>query len=92
MSVRRESDYLKALSHPERLRMVRALEGGERTVSELAGLLEMAQSTVSAHLAALRRSGVVVARKEGLHVHYRIADQRVRDLLALTAALAEDRR
>lgn len=88
----RESEYLKALSHPERLRMVRALEGGERTVSELAGLLGRAQSTVSAHLAALRRSGVVKARKDGLHVYYRIADQRVRDLLALTATLAEDRR
>lgn len=87
-----ESDYLKTLSHPVRLRIIRALEGGERTVSELASILEVAPSTVSAHLAALRRSGVVEARKEGLRVHYRIADQRVRDLLALTATLAHDRR
>lgn len=67
------------------------MEGGERTVSELASLLEMTDSTVSGHLGALRRMGVVEARKDGLHVHYRIADQRVRDLLSLATALVRSR-
>lgn len=63
----------KALGHPARLRILAMLRGGELCVCQLTAVLGMAPSTVSAHLADLRLAGLVVERKEGRWVHYRLA-------------------
>src|SRR3954465_2420926 len=66
---------LKAFADPVRLRLLNLL-GGER--DEVCGChlfeaLGIPQPTVSRHLAYLRKHGLVVGRKEGLWVHYRLA-------------------
>jgi DNA-binding transcriptional ArsR family regulator len=63
----------KALGHPARLRVLAMLRGGDLCVCQLTAVLGMAPSTVSAHLADLRLAGLVVERKEGRWVHYRLA-------------------
>ena len=66
---------LKAFADPIRLRLLNLL-GGEQEevcVCHLHGALELPQPTVSRHLAYLRKHGLVVGRKEGLWVHYRLA-------------------
>ncbi len=55
----------RALGDPSRLRIVALLAREELTVSELQDILGLGQSTVSAHLAQLRRVGLVATRKEG---------------------------
>ena len=62
----------KALSHPDRLRMVEELADGERCVSELVGSVESAWSTVSRHLSVLKEAGIVADEKRGLQVYYRL--------------------
>lgn len=66
---------LSAFADPVRLRLLNLLSGehGEVCVCHLHGALELPQPTVSRHLAYLRRHGLVVGRKEGLWVHYRLA-------------------
>jgi ArsR family transcriptional regulator len=66
-------ELFKAVADPVRLRLLHLLAAGEVCVCHLHEALELPQSTVSRHLAYLRRRGLVVGRKEGLWVHYRLA-------------------
>jgi DNA-binding transcriptional ArsR family regulator len=79
----------RALSDATRARTVLALGTGESTVSELVTLLHLPQSTVSRHLATLRAAGVVTARRDGNHVHYRLANSHVGDMVREAFAHAE---
>jgi ArsR family transcriptional regulator len=63
---------LKALAHPGRLRILAMLRGGELCVCQLTAVLELAASTVSAHLADLKRAGLVGERKDGRWVFHRL--------------------
>lgn len=72
----------KALAHPARLRVLAMLRPGELCACQIGALLALAPSTVSAHLAALRRGGLVAERKDGRWVHYRLrGDARTARLL-----------
>ena len=64
----------KALAHPVRLRIVAMLRRGPLCVCQMTAVLQLAASTVSAHLSDLRRSDLVVERKNGKWVEYRLAD------------------
>jgi ArsR family transcriptional regulator len=64
----------KALADPTRLRLIGLLSSGEVCVCHLHESLGVPQPTASRHLAYLRRAGLVVGRKDGLWVHYRLAE------------------
>jgi DNA-binding transcriptional ArsR family regulator len=63
---------LKALAHPGRLRILAMLRGGELCVCQMTAVLELAASSVSAHLADLKRAGLVGERKDGRWVFHRL--------------------
>jgi DNA-binding transcriptional ArsR family regulator len=63
----------KALANPARLRLLAVLETGESCVCQLTAVLGLAPSTVSAHLSELRRAGLLLDRKDGKIVYYRLA-------------------
>lgn len=71
------AERFKALSEPARLRLLDALRGGERTVSELMEGTGLGQANVSKHLQMLHALGFVERRKEGLYVYYRLASEEV---------------
>ncbi|MEI7729095.1 MAG: metalloregulator ArsR/SmtB family transcription factor [Verrucomicrobiota bacterium] len=64
----------KLLSEPSRLKLINALEAGEKNVTELMAATDLNQANVSRHLQALTDAGILSRRKEGLKVFYRIAD------------------
>ena len=64
---------LRTLAHPERLRIVEALESGACTVGELTEAVGRPQATVSQHLMRLRAHGLLRASREGRVVRYAIA-------------------
>ncbi|HEV3163284.1 MAG TPA: metalloregulator ArsR/SmtB family transcription factor [Isosphaeraceae bacterium] len=69
---------LKAFADPVRLRLLNLLSQKRETcVCHLHEALGLPQPTVSRHLAYLRKTGLVVGRKDGLWVHYRLARPRV---------------
>jgi ArsR family transcriptional regulator, virulence genes transcriptional regulator len=76
------SELLKALANPHRLMIICQLLERERSVGELANLLALRDSTVSQHLALLRRDGLVETRRDGQTIWYSIASQPARELLA----------
>lgn len=76
-----QSDLLKAMAHPTRLRILEYLRGGERCVCEITEQLELEQANVSQHLAVLKRQDLVSSRKDGLRVLYRINYPEIYDLL-----------
>jgi len=71
----RTLDVAKALANPARIRILAALEGGECCVCQLTAILELAPSTVSAHLSELRRAGFLLDRKDGKIVFYRLSER-----------------
>ena len=62
-----------ALSDESRLRILASLRAGELCACHIIELLALAPSTVSKHMDILRRAGLVLARKEGRWMHYRLA-------------------
>jgi ArsR family transcriptional regulator len=79
----------RALADQTRLRILNLLQGGELCVCHLVAVLDVPQPTASRHLAYLRRAGLVVARKEGLWMHYRLVPARSKSHEALLQCLAQ---
>lgn len=75
------SELLKALANRHRLLIVCQLVEGERSVGELAEFLGIRDSTVSQHLALLRKDGLVAARREGQVIWYSISSAPARGVL-----------
>lgn len=75
------SELLKALAHPHRLMIVCQLLERPRPVGELADLLHLRDSTVSQHLALLRKDGLVEPRRDGQTIWYSVASEQARVLL-----------
>ncbi len=69
----RASDFLRAIAHPQRLLILCQLSQTEKSVGDLADLLDMRQSTLSQHLARLKADGLVSARRDGTSVFYSLA-------------------
>lgn len=82
-----KADVFKALGHPVRIRILELLRDGEQSVSELQEALDIEMSSVSQQLAILRARQLVVGRKEGNLVHYRVVDPQVFDLLDTARAM-----
>lgn len=83
--------YFKVLSDPTRVRVLELLdEHDELTVGELVQGLAEAQPKVSNHLACLRWCGFVERERRHPNVFYRVADERVLELLRLGRALLAD--
>lgn len=83
--------YFRGLGDPTRVRILELLaEHDELPVGELVARLDQSQPKVSNHLACLRWCGFVATRREHPSVYYRVADDRVEQLLALGRALLVD--
>ena len=75
------SGLLRALANRHRLLILCRLVDGERSVGELAEALGIRDSTVSQHLALLRKDGLVTARRDGQTIWYSIGSAPVRELV-----------
>jgi len=67
----------KTLSHPQRLRIFCCLCDKESTAGELRSACGASQSILSQHLTRMRLEGIVKSRRNGIHMHYRIADSKL---------------
>lgn len=77
------AEWLKALAHPDRLRIVETLAGGPRTVTQIAAAVGRPMSAVSRNLRVLRDAQVVQCSKRGNSVLYVLADRDVARLAAV---------
>ncbi|OUS22686.1 transcriptional regulator [Rhodobacterales bacterium 59_46_T64] len=81
------SNFLKAVSHEGRLMILCHLVTGEKSVTELEDLLSARQAAVSQQLSRLRLEGLVIPRREGKAIYYRLADDRPKRILELVYEL-----
>lgn len=81
------SNFLKAISHEGRLMILCHLVTGEKSVTELEELLSARQAAVSQQLSRLRLEGLVVPRREGKAIFYRLADERPQRILEVVYEL-----
>lgn len=77
------AELLKAMSNEHRLLVLCHLGGGEMSVSEINERIDLSQSSLSQHLARLRKDGLVATRRESQTIYYRIADDVVIKLIQL---------
>lgn len=79
----RASELMKALSSRHRLLMLCHMNDGEKSVGQLAEFLGIRDSTVSQHLALLRRDGIIAGRREGQTIWYRIECDAAREVVGV---------
>jgi len=77
------SDKLKSLAHPVRLRIVEGLLRDECNVKKIQVDLGLPQSTVSQHLAILRKEKILRAKRKGTQKCYKVVDPRIAELIRL---------
>ncbi len=80
----------KALGNGYRLEILEFLAQCEYNVETLARLTGLTVANTSQHLQQLRQAGLVAARKEGLHVYYRLADNSIIELMTALRRTAEN--
>jgi DNA-binding transcriptional ArsR family regulator len=78
-----ETNYLKAISQPTRLRILYFLKDGEKCACEIIPKMKEDQSNISRHLTHMRDMGILESRREGVSIYYKIKDKRIFLLLSL---------
>ena len=74
-AAQKASELMKTLGHKDRLMVLCHLSSGEKSVGELARLLEIPQSPLSQHLARMRKEHLVNTRREAQTIYYSIASR-----------------
>ncbi len=69
-SADRASSLMKTLGHKDRLMILCQLAEGEKSVGQIAGLLELPQSPLSQHLSRMRKEGLVKTRRQAQTIYY----------------------
>ncbi|NQU61200.1 MAG: winged helix-turn-helix transcriptional regulator [Rhodospirillales bacterium] len=77
------TDLLKALASRNRLLILCHLLDGEKTVGELAGLLELRHAAASQQLSLLRKDGLVTGRRDKQTIYYSLASDEAEQVLAV---------
>ena len=88
----RAMDVLRALADPTRLQLVLLLKEGERSVGELVDILSLPQSSVSRHLAYLRRTKLVRTRRSGATVFYSLGNAHIGHIVLESLSFSEHER
>ena len=77
------AEVCKTLANPKRLEIIYALKEGELSVGELVKRLGISKANISQHLAILRQRRVLVSRREGVNIYYRISNPKIVKACAL---------
>ena len=75
------ADALKAMGHPLRWRILCTLGTEEMTVGDLAARTGSTQSNMSQHLDQLRNKRILISRKEGNRIYYRVRNEALLELI-----------
>ena len=75
------SNLLKAMSNESRLMILCRLLEGEKSVSDLEGMIGLSQSAISQHLAVLRDNALVNAKRDGQSIHYSLAGDKPKAII-----------
>jgi len=91
MRRQRQDRVFRAVADPTRRNILERLHQRELTVGELCEPFRMRQPSLSKHLAVLRHSGLIVARRAGRHRYYRLAPEPLEQIAAWAAQFRDVR-
>ncbi len=72
-----QADICKIFSHAKRLEIINTLKNGELSAGDLIDKTRLSKANLSQHMNVLRSRGVVIARREGVNIYYRIANPKI---------------
>jgi DNA-binding transcriptional ArsR family regulator len=75
------AELLTAMGNPKRLSALCAMMDGERSVNELADLVDMRAPALSQHLSKMRAMKIVATRRDAQNVYYRLASSQIEEVL-----------
>lgn len=78
-----EAKFFKGLADKSRLAILEVLMDGEKVVGDIVTATSLTQSNVSMHLSCLLDCGLVLKTRQGQHVQYRLANEEIKDLIAI---------
>jgi DNA-binding transcriptional ArsR family regulator len=68
-----QADICQTLANAKRLQILNLLKDGEMSVGAMVAALDIAKPNLSQHLAVMRQKGILVSRREGTTIYYRLA-------------------
>jgi DNA-binding transcriptional ArsR family regulator len=78
-----QAEVCKTLTNPKRIEILNTLKDGEKTVTELVDALGASKANVSQHLAVMRHKGILMTRRVGVNIYYRVSNPKVIEACAL---------
>src|SRR3990172_6367576 len=84
-----QADICQTLADQTRLMILHELRNGEKSVGQLVSSLSLPQANVSRHLAILRERGIVLTRREGTNIYYRLSDPKIAEACDLVREVLE---
>ncbi len=86
-----QAEVCKTLGNPKRLEIISALRDGEKTVTDLVGILGVPKANVSQHLAVMRNTGVLSNRRDGVNIYYSLSSNKVTEACTLMKEVLTER-
>jgi len=71
------ADICKTFAHAKRLEIINALREKEMSASQLLKKIKISKANLSQHMGILIQKGVIIARREGINIFYRLSDARI---------------
>ena len=88
----RIAEILSAISHPNRIRILNAIKQENMLCGcEILPMLGLEQSNLSRHLSTLVKAGVLVSWKDGVRMNYKIADDRIYNLINIAEQVVNEK-
>ncbi|HEX2946201.1 MAG TPA: metalloregulator ArsR/SmtB family transcription factor [Clostridia bacterium] len=78
-----QAEKLKAISHPQRLCIIKGLMENSCNVTKIQECMKLPQSTVSQHLSKLKAAGIVAGSRKGLEICYSVIDDEVKEIIRI---------
>jgi ArsR family transcriptional regulator len=72
-----QAEICQTLANPKRLQILSLLKRGEMSVGEMVNVMDIAKANLSQHLSVMRQKGILVTRREGTTIYYRLARPKI---------------
>ena len=85
-----QAEICQTLANPKRLQILSLLKKGELSVGEMVKAMNIAKANLSQHLSVMRQKGILVTRREGTMIYYRLARPKITEACAIMREVLMD--
>jgi ArsR family transcriptional regulator, virulence genes transcriptional regulator len=85
-----QAEICQTLANPKRLQILSLLKKGELSVGEMVKTMNIAKANLSQHLSVMRQKGILVTRREGTMIYYRLARPRITEACTIMREVLMD--